>query len=268
MPFPLFHALAYKMHTKSDNLVYSILPDYFGLINISLWDKMHNKKRIRKYLNKYGNNEAIRAIVHHLEMDDFLDSHVHTDDGILSDIRKEVDNKLITNFNISGNFVKDVSEFVIEISLDQVVYEKYKMNGLYNKSIKNMEFDEIAFALKRYLKKSEDKIVDILEQLKCVKIEDIISVDGMIRLARKRYGFNLRTFIEIAKRVKSNNLRHALKNAMTIRKFAVDKVYKEKLKEIVNESKEKIKNKMGILIKELKNANPQWNRDSRSSIKV
>ena len=259
MPFPLFHALAYKLHTKSNNIVYSMLPDFFGLINISIWDKMHNKHRLKRYIEKYGNNEIIKAMAHHLEIDDFLDGNVHTDNGILSDIRKEVDKKLINNFNISGNFLKDVSEFVMEMSLDQITYKKYDMKKMYNEALMKIKYEYVANLLKRYLKVSRNRIKKYLIELKQIEAEDFTSVDRFLKIARKRYGFSLRGFLELAKKVKSTNLGNALKNANVIRKFAVDRLYREKLKEIMDEAREKIEDKFDILIDALNNANPYSN---------
>lgn len=259
MPFPLFHALAYKLHTKSDDLVYSMLPDFFGLINISIWDKMHNKIRLKKYIEKYGNNDVIKAMAHHLEIDDFLDGNVHTDNGILSGIRKEVDAKLINNFNISGNFLRDVSEFVMEMSLDQITYEKYNMKKMYNEALMKMKYEYVANSLNKYLKISRNRIKKYLIELKQIDAEDFISVDRFLKIARKRYGLSLRGLLELAKKVKSTSLGNVLKNANVIRKFATDKIYREKLKEIMDEAREKIEKKFDILIKALEDANPYSN---------
>ena len=157
---------------------------------------------------------------------------------------------------MSGSFLRDVSEFVIEMSLDQVTYKRYDMENMYNDALMKMKFEYVADSLKRYLKVSRNRIKKYLIELKQIKAEDFTTVDRFLKVARKRYGFSLRSFLELAKRVKSTSLGHALKNANTIRKFATDKLYREKLKEIMDEARGKIDNKFDVLMEALKNANP------------
>lgn len=231
MPFPLFHAYVYKKRSPK-NIAYSMLPDFLGLINASLWDKMHNRPKVQEYVLQYGNNPALEGVLDHLDVDAIMNYHIHTSKGILYPLRKRLADEFRKCFKITGKFLADISEVTIEFSLDQILAEKYHFYDDFERALKDINPNETAEYLQGFLHKGRRKITRYIHELKRIQPRELLTIEGVVSFAKRRYGFNMSSILEIGKNVKSTNLRGVLRNVRLIRRLLHDPVYFTMLKEI------------------------------------
>ena len=257
MPFPLFHALVENMHMRKKgkkdaekHMVLSMLPDFFGIINISLWDKMHDKERIKNHVDKFGENPAIRAMITHLRVDDIFDSHVYNEGGMLYKHKEEIEKELNSEFGLKGKGNDDVTELIIELSFDMIAADKYDLLPLFADCQKNIDLDETAGYLKRFLGKSKRKIKKNIRELKDIEPTDLISVEGIIKLGKKRY-LSVSNFMKFHKKIKSDSLKGFLSNMRFVKRIVSDKMHREKLKVMVESHKNKMQDKFDEMLNEV-----------------
>ena len=231
-----------------------MLPDFLGLINLSMWDKLHQKKRLQKLL-KVEDNDACEVMLHHLQVDDIVEGHIHHKDGVLFPIRKEIERDLKHNFGVEGKFSEELAEFIIELSLDQILEERKNFIQVFQKELQQLEIQSTAEKLRKIMGKRKRSVAKYLQELKCLNPYHMLTIDGVLMIARRRYGFNLKSILELSKRIKVRSVRGALKNAKIVHKLMKDQVYIAKLKDIQEKHKISLEKKFDNIIKEVKNGN-------------
>lgn len=234
--------------------MYSVLPDYLGLINLSLWDRMHQKERLVRLLQQQETNDACAAMLHHLEVDDVIEGHIHKEHGALRSLRRTIEEDIHNVFRVKGKFAEELAEFIIEISLDQILVEKENFMPIFKRSVENLDVETTAEKLKQVMEKSKRKIMKYLNELKRINPDNIITVDGVLEIARHRYGINFKSFIELSKKIQLHSIGGALKNVSLVIKLMRDKVYIDKFKEMQQKYKREVEKKFDFLVKEVKNA--------------
>ncbi len=257
MPFPLFHALAYKQvltnmteEEQHQRMVLSMLPDFLGVVNVSLWDRMHDKARLQEFKVKYGANIAIHAIENHLVVDALFDQQVYEPAGRLYENKQAIEKQLFDQFQLEGKANKDFTEFIIELSFDLIAVEKYDLLSLFAASQKTINVEETAMLLKKFLQKSKRRIKKYLLQLKEMAPTDLISIDGLIILAKKQYT-GIRNIIRLSKRVKSEGIGGFLSSAKFVHRVIKDKVYRDAFKGLVEANKMLLKEKFDTIFNEI-----------------
>src|SRR3989344_609262 len=258
MPFPLFHGYVYSKRPPK-NIAYSMLPDFLGMVNASLWDKMHNRPKVQEYVLQNGSNPALDGILDHLNVDDIMNYNIHTSKGILFPIKKELAQELRASFRITGKFLSDLSEVIIEFSLDQILAEKRHFYEEFEKALSEIKPQETAEYLHGFLRRSRRKILRYVLELKTIQPRELLTLEGVVSFARRRYGFNLTSILEIGKNVKSTSLRGVLRNARLIHKLLHDPMYLERLKEIQQRYKEQIDKKFKVLLQAFEDGNRKRN---------
>ncbi len=248
MPFPLFHGYVYKKRAPK-NIAYSMLPDFLGLVNASLWDKMHNRPKVQQFVEQNGSNPALEGVLDHLDVDAIMNYHVHTSKGLLFAIRKSIATELQRNFKVTGKFLADLSEVTIEFSIDQILAEKYHFYDEFEHALRQLDPQETAGYLQGYLRRNRRRVARYILELKAIQPKELLTLDGVMSFAKRRYGLNLSSIIEIGKNVRSTNLRGVLRNVRLIHKLFHDPVYFAKLRDIQERHRVLIENKFKDLLK-------------------